>query len=157
MFNRIARFGIGTLLAISVFAGQAQAGGSNAELRCVSKNQKVTVSGSIPGDFAEFRLAFRENSATMTMTDGPEKERGDRIFVLEDFKRGVFSVAVALPEGLEFKLYGIPQSVRKAGKRTTKRFQAILLTAPRPSLRAWNDANAYFHQLPMSCSHKYEL
>ena len=157
MLHQIVGIGVGVIVAVSVLAGRADAGGANAEIRCVSKNKKVTVSGNIPGDFAEFELAFEENGATITLTDDPEKGGKDRIFVHQDFKNGVFAVAVALSRGYSFMLYGIPRSVRKSAKRTRKRFRAVLQTAPRPSLKEWNDADAYFHRLPMICTYKYEV
>lgn len=149
--------GVVVMLTVSVLAVRAEAGSANADLHCVSKNKKVTVSGSIPGDFAEFELEFEENGTVMTMTDDPAKSGKDRVFVHEDFKKGVFAVAVGHPERPNFLLYGVPRSVRKSAKRTLKKFKAVLQTAPRPSLKEWNDASAYFDRLPMSCTYKYEI
>jgi hypothetical protein len=157
MFHRIVSIAVGVIAAALLLAGHAQAGSANAELRCVSKGKKVTVSGNIPGDFAEFELAFAENGATMTMTNDTKKGGKDRVFVHEDFKNGVFAVAVAMASGHSFTLYGIPRSVRKSAKRTNKRFQAVLQTAPRPSLKEWNYAVDFFSRLPMSCRYKYKI
>lgn len=157
MFHRIVGIGVGVILALSLLADRAAAGGNNAELRCVSKNKKVIVSGNIPGDFTDFELTFEEDGAIMKMARDFEKGGKDNIFVHEDFKKGVFAVAVSPVKAPAFMLYGIPRSVRKSAKRTTKRFKAILQTAPRPSLTEWPDAAAYFNQLPMSCTYKYEI
>ena len=148
MFYRIINVGLAAIIATLLLTGYALAGSDNAELRCVSKDKKVTISGNIPGDFAEFELAFTENGATITMSSGPETDGKDRVLVHEDFKNGVFAVGVALSSGYDFTLYGIPRSVRKSAKRTNKRFQAVLQTAPRPSLKKWENAEAYFNRLP---------
>ena len=157
MFKQILSTAAGITLAASLFAGHAEAGMANADFHCISKNNKVTVSGNIPGDSTDFELAFQENGTSMTLSNNPEKEGADRVFVHEDFKLGVFAVAVSLSNGYDFMLYGVPQSVQKSANRKSKRFQAILQTAPRPSLKTWNTSNDFFHHLAMTCTYKYEV
>ena len=157
MFRQMVGTAIAMTMATSVLTHHTEAGGANADLHCVSKNKKVIISGKIPGDFADFELAFQENGTSITLTNDPEKEGSDRVFIHEDFKIGVFAVAVSIGNSYDLMLYGIPHSVRKSAKTTNKRFQAILQTAPRPSRRAWNNSNDFFNRLAMTCSHKHEI
>ena len=156
MSRQIIGTAVGITRAATVLTNLAVAGSANANLYCVSKNKRDTISENIPGDFTEFETAFQENRTSITLTNDPEYKDPNRVFVHEDFKICVFAVAIPLSNGYHFMLYGLPRSVRKPAINRNNRFQAILQTALRPSRKAWNNNNDFFNRLAMTCSYKCE-
>ena len=125
------------------------AGAAPAVLTCKSPpgaGGVITLSGQIPGDYETFNLKikrgkeeheFKSLSAVDNLdSEQREKleERGviakDRVLTLvEDFKRGVFTMALRRGDAYELRLYALPSTIRTrfSPNSTKASFDAMLL------------------------------
>lgn len=146
----------GTLLIL--LPGKAGMGAANAQLECRSVDSKtgtLTLKGSIPGDFAEFRLELENKQGKVVMSDAQ-----DNIHVIEDFKRQVFTMTVARVDGPDLQLYAIPNTIkvrRGANRLVDASFDAILLEAPKPEYDGPVDSESVLRGIKMRCTYKYSI
>lgn len=111
------------LLAISF---NCVAGASNAELKCNSIKNKVTLEGDIPGDYADFNLTLKNNK---TIIMGNED---DRIEVVTNLSQHIFIASVMLSNKDYFLLYAVPNSIKYRGGSSrlfSANFKAVLNTS----------------------------
>ena len=124
---------IAAVLALVVFPSAAFAGAANANLNCQSSNagSAVLLSGSIPGDLAEFEVSLQYKGQSLVA-----QSEEDRINVVNAVSEGVFVVTVALANGDNLQLYALPKSISHTGSHSTGKlkasFKAILSDAPKP-------------------------
>lgn len=140
------------IIGIAMLPGIVLAGASNSNLECKTKsgNGGISLSGSIPGDFAEFELRVKRgnNFVDMDGTNGT-------INVISDFDRGVFTVAVTLEDTRNLLLYAIPESVKAQGgarREVRARFDAILLEAPKPGHKGHINYDSVIRDVLLSCT-----
>ena len=146
------------MLATSVGSRVASAGANNARLDCKSVDQnkkRVRLHGDVPGDFAEFSLTLEvgDSSITMSMPD-------DKIEVVTELSKGVFTLAVALADGRPLKLYAIPTSLKvKGGSRRLfdASFDAVLLEAPKPGYVGPLTAASMTKDVKLTCTLKHDI
>lgn len=134
----------------------ALAGASNADLRCNERSPKdsgTTISGSIPGDYAEFDLKLESAGESILMTEGKEA-----ISVITNFSHRVFTLAVLFPDSRSLKLYAIPKSVRAKGgasREVTATFDAILVEAPKPGYTGPPYYDSLIRDISLSCTFEH--
>jgi len=94
-----------------LISAQAFAGASNTSLECSNKEGTVSLSGSIPGDFAEFTLSvvqgkgdkkkeFMKLYSTVNQQTSQTEENA-RIVVIEDFKNNVYALHAIDTDGFQ--------------------------------------------------------
>jgi hypothetical protein len=155
-FRRIPPIAI-CLITTLIFAGvclalspRASAGAAPAVLTCKSvagAGGAITLSGDIPGDYETFDLKIKKGKTqreiksldTIDRDLDPQlraklEEDGvianDRmITVVEDFKRGVFTLVLRKADSYELRLYALPPTIRaRISPNSTKAtFEAIML------------------------------
>jgi hypothetical protein len=151
-------FGVLVSAIFLLLPSRGSIGAANALLECKSVGQKrgeLALSGDIPGDFAEFHLKLKSNTAELLMSD--EK---DRIYVIEDFNRQVFTIAVGREDDRNLQLYAIPGSIKArsgANRLLNARFDAILLEAPKPGYVGPVNYQSMLRGVKMSCTYKYSI
>ena len=150
-FIRISPMTI-SVIAILGFTGAclalsptAFAGAAPAVLTC--KSVGVTLSGQIPGDYEIFDLKLKRGKEEREFKDlnaidrdlDPEiraklEDSGviakDRVItVVEDFKRGVFTMALRRGSAYDLRLYALPSTIRArfSPNSTKAAFEAMLL------------------------------
>ena len=135
----------------SAFAGAANAG---IECQGTGRYQDVRIDGSIPGDFAEFSLKVQHGSAEMTYSD---RETGQEIFVLKNFRKRVFSFVVRLPDGNSIEVYAVPRGFRARTRRhaTNATFRAVLNLAPDPANEV--ETGGFLRDVPLRCEYDYAI
>ena len=145
------------LIITFVFAGvclalspRASAGAAPAVLTCKSvpgAGGGISLSGEIPGDYETFDLKIKKGKEqreiksldTIDRDLDPQKrakleEDGviakDRVItVVEDFKRGVFTMVLRRADSYELRLYALPPTIRSriSPNSTKATFEAIML------------------------------
>jgi hypothetical protein len=144
--------------AFLLLPGVSLAGASNATLECNPKSAQssTTLTGSIPGDFAEFSLQLKNKNGVVNMS-----ENNETINVIADFKKGVFTVAVTLKDTRNLLLYAIPNTVKTqsggANRQIRARFDAILLEAPKPGYNGEVTYDSLIRKVPLACTYEYEI
>jgi hypothetical protein len=137
--------------------GSARAGSNNADLDCKASGtrQPVSLRGSIPGDFAEFSLTLERGGTSVSMSS-PD----DRINVVIELAKGVFTMAVNVRDGRELSMYAVPSSVRVKGgsqRLFDATFDAVLLTAPRPGHVGPQTSASLLHDVKMTCTLHHQI
>jgi hypothetical protein len=146
------------LVVLVINSSPAYAGSSNASLECVATNKDgsgVKLSGTIPGDEASFELKLSNKHGELFFSDENEK-----IVVIAAFKKGVFTMSVALKDSRELILYAIPASVSAQGgdsREVKASFDAILLQAPRPGYVGEVNYDSIIRNVPMRCSFEHSI
>jgi hypothetical protein len=151
---------IGLLAASLLMASTPNAfgGANNADLECKSASSSkpaVRLFGNVPGDFAEFELTFRAGDDAIVM-----KAPDDKIEVVTELAKGVFTLAVELADGRSLRLYAVPPSVKvKGGSRRlfTASFEALLLEAPKPGYKGPLMAQSLLKDIKISCTLKHSI
>jgi len=146
------------VLPLTIFpffsAGVVLGGAANADFECKAKSGDITLTGDIPGDFAEFNLVLRDGKAEEKFSDQKEK-----IYVIEDFSRGVFSFVVDRKEETPVQIYAIPDTIKAKqipnGMNAT--FDAVLQLAPIPGYSGPISYNATLHDVEMGCKYHYSI
>jgi hypothetical protein len=139
------------------------AGSAPGVITCKSAGRTgvaVTLSGQLPGDYEIFDLKIKsgkEERAIRSLetidrdTDPDERNKleesgviakGRVITVVEDFRRGVFSIALRRPEGYDLRLYALPGTIRPRITPNSKKatFDAMLLEGDSDVYPNWNKA-----------------
>ena len=146
-----------SLTTTIVFAGaclalspRASAGAAPAVLTCKSvagAGGVITLSGQIPGDYEVFDLKIKKGKKEYAIKSldaidrdlDPQvraKLEGDGVIakdrvitVVEDFKRGVFTMVLRRADSYELRLYALPPTIRtRISPNSTKAtFEAIML------------------------------
>lgn len=151
------RFVIAAALVSSCMASTARAGANNADFHCVSTQgkTKVTLDGNIPGDFASFELRLSDSVGTTVMSDQRE-----RISVVENFAKGVFTIAVTREDGRNLLLYALPATVKRSvgpDGESRARFSAVLLEAPKPGYEGPASYETTLRNVSLSCTYEYSI
>jgi len=161
-----------------VFSQPVAAGAGPALLDCKSVSRTggaVTISGQLPGDYEVLDLKIKKGNAEQLLKslntldrdmDPAEvtklEEEGviakDRVLtVVEDFNRGVFSVALrSSDDRYELRLYALPQTIRARISYNSKKasFEAMLLEANIPGdSRNYPDRKA----IRMRCTYDHSI
>ena len=141
--------------AIFLLPGIVLAGASNATIECNTKYGKsgITLSGSIPGDFAEFELRIKNANGVFDMADN-----NGTINVITAFDHGVFTIAVTMKDTRNLLLYAIPKTVKAQGgnsREVKARFDAILLEAPKPGYKGPVNYDSVVRDVPLNCSFEH--
>ncbi len=161
-----------------VFSEPVAAGAGPAILDCKSVSRTggiLTISGQLPGDYEVLDLKIKKGNAEQLLKsfgtldrdmDPAEitklEEEGviakDRVLtVVEDFNRGVFSVALRRPDDrYVLRLYALPQTVRAQISSSSKKasFEAMLLEANIPGdSRNYPDRKA----IRMRCTYDHSI
>ena len=144
--------------AAFAFASVAFGGASNAKLDCKSESANKTpvrLTGDVPGDFAEFslKLDVGGNSIVMSTPD-------DKIEVVAELSKGVFTLAVERADGRSLRLYAVPSTVKvKGGSRRLfdARFDAVLLEAPNPGSADPLAEASMLKDVKLGCTMKHEI
>lgn len=141
----------------------SSAGSGPGVLTCRSATRRggaVTLSGEIPGDYEVFNLKIRNGGNEETLrsigTIEPDTQPDERarleekgviaddrvIVVVEDFKRGVFSIALRRSAGYDLRLYAVPGTIRTHFTTNSKKasFDAMLLQGGSDVYPNWNKA-----------------
>jgi hypothetical protein len=135
----------------------ALAGEANAQLSCVSTASKlgsVKLSGSIPGDFAEFSLVLTNKDGAITLDDSKAT-----ISVIEDFKNRVFTVSVTGKQH-SLLLYALPKTIlskNDAENGLKVRFAGVLREAPKPGYQGSSAYESLLRDVPISCVYRYSI
>ena len=153
----MSRYIIAAALSASCLASTARAGANNADFHCVSTQgkAKVTLDGNIPGDFASFELRLSDSVGATVMTD-----RHERISVVENFAKGVFTIAVTREDGRNLLLYALPATVKRSvgsGGESRARFSAVLLEAPKPGYEGPASYETTLRDVSLSCTYEYSI
>lgn len=162
--SRLSLVGIALAVLVSfVFSRPVTAGSGPGVITCKSiarAGAATTLSGEIPGDYEVFDLKIRKGNDEYSMKslgkvdrdlDADERTRleengviaRDRIItIVEDFKRGVFSLALRRSEGYDLRLYALPGTVRSRITSNSKKasFDAMLLQSGSDVYPDWNKA-----------------
>lgn len=134
------------------------AGAGNAELHCKAKTSGyvgMTISGSIPGDLAEFDLQIKSASGVVVMTNAKEK-----ISVITAFDQGVFTVAVTLPDSRDLLLYAVPKTVKSQGgsrREVTASFDAMLIEGPKPGYKGPVNYESMIRDVLFRCTFEHSV
>ena len=150
------------------------AGAALARLTCTSLPSRqgvVTLHGEIPGDYDTFDLKIKkgkgENRLTNDKGDLDEEqvakleETGeydkDRVVsIIEDFRRGVFTLALRSSGRYDLRLYAVPRTVRVLKSTSNSRkaaFEAMLMEAPIPNESRSRD----MAPIRMRCTYDYAI
>ena len=144
----ILTLGFGT--ACLALARHVPAGAAPAVLSCKSVGQAgggITLSGKIPGDYEIFDIKIKRGKkesemkslsaiegdldpAVKTKLEEDGVIAADRVItVVEDFARGVFTMALRRGESYDLRLYALPSTVRSriSPNSTKATFEGILL------------------------------
>jgi hypothetical protein len=153
----MTRFAIAVAVVVFCAPICARAGSNNADFRCQSTQgkAKVTLEGNIPGDFASFELRLSGPTGTSTMSD-----RDDRISVIENFAKGVFTIAVTRADDRNLLLYAVPSTVKRTGGpngETKATFSAVLLEAPKPGYSGPVAYDSVLRNVKLSCTYEYSI
>jgi hypothetical protein len=146
------------LALLCVASSNAIAGAANATFRCDSapdRGSKVTIEGTIPGDFAEFELRLIDSNGSIAMSDSRET-----ISVITDFANGVFTLSVARGDQRNLSLYALPKTVkhsRGASRETVATFTAVLVEAPKPGYVGPVNYDAMIRNVRMSCKFSHSI
>lgn len=156
---------------------QASAGSAPAVLDCKSASRTggvVTITGLLPGDYEVLDLKIKKGNAeqlikglnTLDRDMDPAEvtkleEEGviakDRVLtIVENFERGVFTVALRGSDVYELRLYALPQTVRARITPNSKKasFEAMLLEANIPGdSRNYPDRRA----IRMRCTYDHTI
>lgn len=120
----------------------------------------TTLSGQIPGDYEVFDLKMKNGKDeyeiksldTIDLDMDPDERsqleengviaNGRVITVVEDFRRGVFSIALRRPGGYDLRLYVLPGTIRARISPNSKKatFDAMLLQGGSDVYPNWNKA-----------------
>jgi len=142
-------------LATLLLASQAHAGAANTELNCKSAKGDLTLSGHVPGDFAEFQLTavIQDERGKHTINLYSEIGRENaRISVVEDLENGVYTL---FSEDLNhesigtIQLYALPKTVKYVSKGIEQRasFKA----------KIWLSGEKVFKSTDVTCTTFYSL
>ena len=142
---------------VSLWSSGAQAGAANADFHCTSAPgaPKLALEGNIPGDFASFELRLSSETATETMTDADE-----RISVIENFAKGVFTVAVTRADDRNLLLYALPTTIkltRGPNREVRASFSAMLLQAPKPGHLGPQTYESTLRDVPLTCTYVHSI
>ena len=148
---------IAASLVVLLWSSAVHAGAANADFHCTSAAgaPKLTLDGDIPGDFASFELRLSSQAATATMTD-----REERISVVENFAKGVFSIAVTKADDRNLLLYALPATVKHSrgpNSEVRAHFSAVLLQAPRPGHVGAATNESTLRNIPMTCTYVHYI
>ena len=144
-----------TVLACFHHSSKAVAGSAPGILKCTSigtTRPAVKLSGEVPGDYEVFDLTVSHGSEKYSLKStnaidsemGPEERskleedgvvaNGRVIALVEDFKRGVFTIALRTPGQYDLRLYALPQTIRSRITPNSKKasFEAMLLEGEVP-------------------------
>jgi hypothetical protein len=133
-------------------------GADNAKLNCESASSQANparLSGDVPGDVAEFSLTLDVGGDSIVMSS-PD----DKIEVVTELSKGVFTLAVAHADGRSLQLYAVPSSVKvKGGSRRLfhATFDAVLLKAPKPGYKGPLMAASMLRDIKLTCTLKHEI
>lgn len=153
-----------TRIAVSAFflglcfaPSEGLAGSNNADFHCTSSpgSAKLALDGNIPGDFASFELRLSNSAGTTTMSD-----HNERISVIENFEKGVFSIAVTSADYRNLLLYAIPATIKhSAGPygESKARFSAVILEAPEPGNVGPVNSESTLRNIRLSCTYDYAI
>lgn len=143
--------------ALCLASPDARAGAANAQLHCVSPSgdARIALAGDIPGDFASFELRLSDATATTTMSD-----RDERISVIENFAKGVFTIAGTRSDDRNLLLYALPASIKRIlgpNREFRAKFSAVLLEAPRPGRAGPVSHDSTLRNIRLSCAYEYAI
>ena len=145
-------------LASLAFTLKASAGSAPGILKCVSigaTRPAVILSGQVPGDYEIFDLRVKRGNEEYSIKSSnaidhdmdPEERNkleengvvssGRVITLVEDFKRGVFTVALRTPDQYDLRLYALPGTIRSRITPNSKKasFEAIVIEGEVPGAR----------------------
>lgn len=143
----VVTFALLALLAL-FFSSGASAGSAPGILKCKSLGRPaVTLEGQVPGDYEVFDLTVKRAGSAYALksvynldqeVDSEERakleEEGviakDRVITLvEDFRRGIFTMALRRMDVYDLRLYAVPGTVRSNITPNSKKasFDAMLL------------------------------
>jgi hypothetical protein len=145
------------LIALCMAPTAAHAGANNADFHCTSipGAPKITLDGNIPGDFASFELQLSNSAGTTTMSD-----RDERISVIQDFGKGVFTIAVTRADDRNLLLYALPATVKRSvgpNGETRAKFSAVILEAPKPGYSGPVNYESILRDVRLSCTYEYSI
>ena len=142
---------------LSLWSSGALAGAASADFHCTSAPgaPKLSLDGNIPGGFASFELRLSSETATETMTDGDE-----RISVIENFAKGVFTVAVTRSDDRNLLLYALPTTIKRTrgpNREVRASFSAMLLQAPKPGHLGPQRYESTLRDVPLTCTYVHSI
>lgn len=115
-------------------SGQAFAGASNADINCRSADG-LTLTGNIPGDFAEFDVTIRRGGKSsrvyrLTNQQTGQSEGNANATVVQSLKDGVYSIMInrESPSYGHIEMFAIPKTVvfKNVSNVSTATFSAKL-------------------------------
>ena len=146
----------------------ASAGSAPAVLTCksVGAGRVTTLTGEIPGDYEIFNLKIKKGKEEYEIKSLGAVDRDldpevrakleadgviakDRVItVVEDFKRGVFTMALRRGENYDLRLYALPSTIRAriSDNSTKASFDAFLL-----------EGDAYPKPIKMRCTYDHSI
>lgn len=145
-------------LSLCLASPLALAGSDNAKFECKQLDKslpQVSLSGSIPGDYAEFTLTIKEDQHSLTLTDAK-----DQIYVIDGFSSNAFSLVAVGHDQRELKLFGLPGSfkVKETDESTYAEFRAMLQIAPKPSYQGASITyDSFLRDITMHCTYDYSI
>jgi len=116
---------------------------------------KVTLDGDIPGDFASFELRLSNSAGTVTVSD-----REERISVIENFAKGVFTIAVTRADDRGLSLYALPDTIKRSvgpNGETRAKFAAVLVNAPKPGYVGPVNYDSMLRDIRLTCAYEYSI
>lgn len=138
-----------------LIAENSYAGASNALLDCQATQPKLSLVGEIPGDFAEFSLAFEANKKIKKMDDSTHG-----IQVIADFESGVFTLGVNQKDGHNLQLYAYPNTMKITENTDTAlsaNFDGRIIQAPKPDHEGEITRDAFLFNIKVHCDYRYSI
>jgi hypothetical protein len=150
------------------------AGAALARLTCTSLPSRqgvVTIDGEIPGDYDTFDLKIKKGKAENRLTndkgdldeeqvakleESGEYDKERLVSLMEDFRRGVFTLALRSSGRYDLRLYAVPRTVRvleSTSNSMKATFEAMLLEAPIPNESRSHD----LVPIRMRCTYDYAI
>jgi len=175
--NRRCPFMIVCLLALGAislasfsFSRNAAAGSAPGVLKCVSigsTRPAVTLSGQVPGDYEIFDLKVKRGNEEYSLKspgavdqnmDSEERNKLEEegvvssarvVALVEDFRRGVFTLVLRTPGQYDLRLYALPATIRSRITPNSKKasFEALLLEGEVPDAKPLRMRCSFDHSI----------